>query len=205
MKTTMLAMLGGLTVSASAGAQMHRTHVFNLSAGQVTHVIEVRLAEQGVAINGARIEMLSRVVSSSEQPALHVTSILSLDHTRPSRKDLAAGMVPRFAVRVACDSSRDCLPFYAVVSMPAGLKVTATPVPKPQVIAKTQHVEAALPVVKAGSNATMIMNSGDAHIQMTVKCLEDGVEGQTIRVSNPLNHNTLEAQVVRSGLVKGSF
>jgi len=51
----------------------------------------------------------------------------------------------------------------------------------------------------------MIMNSAEAHIQMTVTCLEDGAEGQTIRVSNPMNHNTLQAQVVRTGLVKGAF
>lgn len=207
MKTTMLAVLGVLTMSASAGAQTHRTHAFPLSADQLQHVIEARLAEQGIAITDTRIELLSRVVSSSEQPDLHVTSILPLDHAQPTRKDLAAGTVPRFAARVACTSTRECLPFYAVVSMPRVAWVT--PSSQPLHSASTPHAAAQIAapavVIKAGSRATMLMNSGDAHIQMTVTCLEDGSEGQTIRVSNPMNHNTFQAQVVRDGLVKGSF
>jgi hypothetical protein len=206
MKTTMLAMLGVLTMSASAEAQIHRTHAFILSAEQVQHVIEARLVEQGVAIADAQIELLNRVVSSSERPDLHVTSILPLDQTRPTRRDLAAGRVPRFAVRVACTSARECLPFYAVVSMPVGASV-ARVAPASQSVqnAQTSPREVEPVVIKAGSRATMLMNSGDARIQMTVTCLDDGAEGQRIRVSNPLNHTTLQAQVIHAGLVKGAF
>lgn len=206
MRNTILAMLGALTLSASAGAQMHRAQAVSLTAQQVTDIIRTRLAAEGVDVPDAHIQLLSRVAFSSERPALRVTSIEPLDHSRPSRRDLAEGVVPRYAVRMACSSTRECLPFYAVVSSPENLELSpAAPAVEQSAKVTRPDTPKAPAMVRAGSKATVVMTGDAARIEMTVTCLEDGSEGQVIHVSNPLNKQTFQAQVVSPGLLKGAF
>ena len=106
-------------------------------------------------------------------------------------------------VKLRCQSSHDCLPFYVVLhGADAGSlarAAQAAPLPGANRPAQKQRV------IKGGDPATLVLQGSVMQIVMPVICLQNGVRGQTIRVSSTDHKKIYEAEVVETGLLKGSL
>ncbi len=163
-------------------AQFRPQRRFALSAGFVTQAIVRALAEKG--FEARDISLLANVVATEQNPALDIQSIAPLDPHRST-------------VRLVCHTPSACLPFYAVVTLPARTSSVAL-----------QHVTAlksSSPTMRAGTHATLSLEHGSARVRMTVVSLERGSTGQTIRVATPDRKRIFSAEVVSANLLKGSF
>jgi flagellar basal body P-ring formation chaperone FlgA len=110
------------------------------------------------------------------------------------------------AVKLRCQSSRDCLPFYVVLQ---GGEVAKTLAHLATAASAGGHGRTAgaekQRAVKGGDRATLVLEGKDMRIVMPVICLQNGSLGQSIRVSSRDHKKIYEAEVVETGLVKGTL
>jgi hypothetical protein len=161
-----------------------------------TNVMPQRVADAisaaGAPISPEQVEFLDRVRATSEAKFV-VTG------AENQNRDAVT-------VRLRCQSSRECVPFYVLVHGAnvarslgyGGAKVPAMSSAGPAGAEK-------LRVVKGGDRATLILEGTAMRIVMPVICLQNGARGQTIRVSSRDHKKTYLAEVVETGLLKGTL
>lgn len=159
---------------------------YPISAGQVAAEIN----RMGMPVRPGQITMLADVTSATQSPALKVQSIQPQD----------GGEV---LVRLECERAGQCLPFFvrvrtssnsAIVNNASGPAREAMPWGTPS---------AQSPLLRSGATATLLLEGDHVHITIPVISLQNGVPGQTIRVTSADRHRTYYAQVVNDTLVKG--
>jgi hypothetical protein len=145
------------------------------------------LLQRGLTVADDQISLPASIVSTIAEPILDVDSIEPL-RAGPNNSHL------RSKVKLVCHSSQLCLPFYAIVNQPLGSKLQAVALATP------------LPVsMRAGSNATLIVDTGEMHIQVPVICLQNGAIGARVHVVSPDRKQKYTATIVSTTVLRGSL
>jgi hypothetical protein len=176
----------GLGQSESQAASQDR---YVLSAPKIAQALSLR----GLTTKDAHVFLPARVVATEPDPALDVLSVSS---TRDRRSTVATESVTW--IKLTCRLPGRCLPFYAMVKGATGpysdpAAPNAAQLEKPPV------------AIRAGAQATLMMDDNRAHIQISVVSLENGVAGHRIRVATLDHKHTYTAEVVSAQLLKRSF
>ncbi len=198
MNTKYIALLGlGVALVQAAAEPGGAAQRFSLSQEQVRKVVVRGFTERGIGIDGARIVLPAKVVASELDPALEIRSIGSLPGLRTNGRSES-----RSAVRMTCQQPGICLPFYAIVSWPAGMDGNEL---HPSAKADTSVIPKAEVMMRTGTRATLVMDDGHVHIRLTVVSLDHGAAGSSIRVATPDHRQIYVGQVVNAELLRGSF
>ena len=108
-------------------------------------------------------------------------------------------------VRIRCVNSADCMPFFVMLRWPSAAERDASlraPVLVREHIAKRAVQDV---LVRAGEQATLVLENKKLRIVAPVTCLENGTLGQTIRVRSADHKKIQKAEVESAGLLKGSL
>jgi hypothetical protein len=158
------------------------------------------LSERGAPLTEGQVTLLANVVSTAPNPSLDVLAVTPLVNQWPGMSSEG-----RSLLRLACHQAGQCLPFYAVViwTMPAivGKQSMSPSAGAPNVALKAANAV----TMRAGTHATLIMDSDRSHIQVAVITLENGAVGRRIRVTSPDRKQIYTGEVVSATLLKGSF
>ncbi len=130
---------------------------------------------------GASIELPTSIPTRDPAPALQAGPI--------ERWGAASGSLAH--VRLRCDSDTTCRPFYATVHLAPG-----TPAPA---LVKAESI------LRPGTHASMLIDSGRIHLRIPVTCLGSGAPGAQIRVAGPKNARYYQATVVDETTVRGTL
>jgi flagella basal body P-ring formation protein FlgA len=142
----------------------------------------------GLSVSPDQIELLSGISSTRESASVRVVSVT----------DTTAGTVK---VKLRCQDNQECLPFYVLVHGLDGahvgsVGVGAVPVNTAKLLQN---------VIRGGDHATLILETPDSRISLPVICLQSGARGQRIRVASTDRRQFFDAEVVATGMVKGSL
>jgi len=187
MKLMALALL--ITATAHGSAQQQAR--FPVTPQQVAHA----LLRHGLTVADDQVSLVASIVASNPEPQLDVDSVEPLN---------AGGNDPRIRakVKLVCPQPRACIPFYAIVTWP--LDTVASQLPK---LAREAvvHAPAAPIAMRAGSNATLIVDTAEMHLRVPVISLQDGSVGSRIHVTSPDHKQTYTATILSATLLTGSL
>jgi len=149
-------------------------------------------------IEGLHVTMPASITASLDHPDLEIESMTILS---PHSAQL----------KVACREHGVCLAFYvsatwpaqsAAVTLPPGLghPDVQTGEAKPERVAARRE-----PALRAGSQATLVIEGDRLHIRLQVVCLQGGAAGDKVRVRTPDHTQTFTAEIVSPTLLKGSL
>lgn len=177
-----------VVVSATVFASAVPAH-FAISPEQVA----IALGSAGIQVDPTQVALLSAAVATSTTPNLKVRTVApSGDHTA--------------LVRIECLNARECLPFFVRIQTGSSGDALAAPLHAEQHrVSPHQQASARSVVVRAGSQAVLLLESERVHIRIPVICVENGATGERIRVKGTLNRLTYTAEVVDANLLKGSL
>ena len=154
-----------------------------ISARQVADA----MAAAGIDVNASQIELLPGP-STQENASLRVVSV----------SDRATGAMK---VKLRCLNNQECLPFYVLVHGGSGMKLRDAQ-GRESAAAAASSVQN---VVRGGDHATLFLESADSRMSLPVICLQSGVRGQTIQVASPDHRHMFNAEVVATGMLKGTL
>jgi hypothetical protein len=146
----------------------------------------------GMTISAEQVTLLTDVVARTSTPALKVQSMEPWgDH--------------RMRVRLDCVTSEECLPFYVAVRWSQENAVQPVSIASSR---SSTEISRGRPdpnsfVVRSGAPAVLLLDGNHVHIQIAVICLENGVTGQTIRVSSKDHRQTYAAEIFDGGVLRG--
>jgi hypothetical protein len=158
--------------------------------------VAAALVKRGIPIQPGQVEFLVSVKSSQLKPALEIDRLQQAGDT--------------LLARIHCRQVGECLPFYVVLHpsdrQNAGAMVersaaTATTRPVPIV----SHMARPKWVVRSGQRATFVLQGKDLRATTPVICLQDGRQGESIRVSSLDGKRTLVGEIVGPGLLRGAL
>jgi hypothetical protein len=155
------------------------------------HVADA-LAATHVTVRGSQVQLLSEVTARNAAALLKVTRIEKWN------EDSALA-------RIRCADSTACMPFYVLVHFVSAQDRDAALAPpargkKPVFVALRQQ-----PLVRAGDQAVLIANTDRFHASIPIICLQNGAQGQKVRVATLNRKKIAMAEVIDSGVLKGSF
>jgi hypothetical protein len=193
----MAALLITAMSAPSWGQQSQPKGRFALTADQVARTLSGR----GLQVADQQVSLLANVVATEPNPLLDVLTVEPLGPRGPDKRPVAHSLV-----RLACHESDKCLPFYAIVTWPAGPVEgassafgtsvdTVQPMWKPNVAI----------MMRAGTHATLLMDDERSHIQVAVISLENGIVGHRIRVTTPDHKQVFIGEVVSASLLRRSY
>ena len=139
---------------------------------------------------GARVEerdvvLMANVVASTPNPLLRLRSFEEKD---------GHSVVARFD----CESTHECLPFLVTVLVDSRATAVKTKTPLlPRISPLNSPV-----LFRAGSTTTLQLDGEHVHITLPVICLENGIQGKIIRVTDRNRRMVYRAEVVNDGLLK---
>lgn len=149
------------------------------------------MRDRGVIVRPKQVSLLSNIPARSEHPALELVKIEPLSPTS-SR------------VLMRCIDRGSCIPFYVVVSglvsTDQGIEVS----PKDRV-ASAQKTASGPIVMKRGSKATLQIVAPQMLITIQVVCLQNGRQGEKIKVTSTDQKNTYSAEIVSPGLLRSGL
>ena len=158
-----------------------------LSAHRVADAMELA----GVFVNPNQIEFLSGKSNLEESTTVRVLSVTN-------------SLAGDSKVKLRCRDNHECLPFYVLVRRLDRMNLN-----RPEVhtvpTAPAVAVSAPQSVVRGGDHATLILESSDSRMNLPVICLQSGVRGQTIRVASLDHRQVFDAEIVSTGMLKGSL
>lgn len=148
----------------------------------------------GLQIGPAQVTLLSTPVASTPGPRLSVRSIERWNDAR-------------MMVRMECEDPQQCVPFFVAVRSnavnTANSAVNSSDRPVPVVMAAASRTPSVAPVLRAGSQATLLLEGNHIHIRLSVICLDGGSPGQTIRVTDPDHREVYTAQIIDGATLEG--
>ncbi len=189
-----------LTLSAAfaGNAQLRPRDRFPITTDQVAAKLVATFAQKGITLHSEQIALSASVTATEEAPALEVRSVEKLGSLRTSPAESTSS-----AVKLACFKASVCLPFYAVVTQSGVDGNTSLAKNEPQIASDTSlH---AAPLVKSGEHVTLLVDSGTAHIQMSVVSMQSGALNQQIKVRSVDHKQIFSAQVISATVVKGTL
>ena len=153
------------------------------------------LAKGGISIQRGQVEFLAPVKSSRPDPALEIERL-----QRTSRDSVLA--------RVRCHEAGECLPFLVVLHLvrgqdPPGIAERA-PATQGQ-LRTTGSPHRPNWTVKIGQTATLVMQGRDVRATTPVICLQNGRQGESIRVSSLDRKRIMVGEIVGPGLLRGAL
>jgi hypothetical protein len=154
--------------------------------------VSCALAAAHLVVRDSQIQMLSETISRTATSQLKVTRIEKWN-------DASA------LVRIRCAKSSECMPFYVVVHWPMSTDrdlALAPPTNNKGPIFVDAHHE---PLVRAGDQAVLITNTSKFHATTPIICLQTGSQGQKVRVATLNRKKIAMAEVIDTGVLKGSF
>lgn len=175
-----------LAIVAGMPAAVSQTSVDRTAIS--AHTVADAMAAAGISANPDKVELLSGAISMRESANVRVVNVSS-----------GTGGIVK--VKLRCQDNHECLPFYVLVHSLDTLKVDATKARTVPVVAASAPQN----VIRGGDHATLILETPDARMTFPVICLQSGARGQRIRVASPDRRQFYDAEVVASGIVKGSL
>jgi len=137
------------------------------------------LSTAGLNVTSDQIESLSPMTSSEPNPKLSATKVEALDANTTK-------------VRLQCERTDVCLPFYVLVHWPEGTKQDSKNTVQPRILLEPL-------MVHNGKNATLVFEGQNMRMIMPVLCLQNGVRGQRIRVISKDRKKVFLARVTGPG------
>ncbi len=193
-----IAVLAAVGVSLPLAAQLRPRDRYAITAEQVAAKLSASFAQKGLALQADQVALPADLTASQEAPLLEIRSVGSLGALHGKRADLMSS-----AVKMACVNSRVCLPFYAIVTLPGGIQPNARgDKDMPMGSGTPIHQEI---LVKSGAHIRLLVDSGAAHIQMSVVSMECGSLRQQIKVRSADHKQVYTAEVIDAGTVRGSL
>jgi len=177
-----------LIITALSGSAQQR---FPVTQQQVSHA----LLRRGVNVDVQQISLVASIVASKPDPELDIDSIQPFGDGRE-------GQSIQSKVRVVCSKAGSCLPFYAIVTWPPGTSLSAL-----ASMDRAASFKSETPTIsmRVGSNATLIVDTGQMRLRVPVISLQNGAIGSTIRVTSLDRKQTYNAVVVSPTLLTGSL
>jgi len=174
----------GVVMSAAPASAAH----YPITREQVAAAV----SRLGMQVAPEQVTLLADVVAATSEPQLTVRSIEPWGNGR-------------MAARLECESTDQCLPFMASLSMSreSAAQAAASVALANRPAAGSQAYAAKHFAVRSGTPATLLLDGEKVHIRLSVICLESGALGQTIRVTDHDRKMVFRAQVVDGGLLKG--
>jgi hypothetical protein len=156
--------------------------------------IAAAICGAGVAVSAKQVTLLTEVVARTNAPVLRVQSMESLGGHR-------------MKVRMDCANIEECVPFYVTIDRNGESSAQPSPITSvqgrtPSRIAQVR-TEANAPVMRAGSQAILLLDGDHMQIELPVVCLENGSIGQTIWVASRDRRQTYTAQVFDAVTLRG--
>jgi hypothetical protein len=145
------------------------------------------MREKGIVVSSRQVSMLSDIPVRMEHPVLEVMKI------DPLTADISR-------VLMRCADRISCIPFYVVVSGLTPNKRVSEQFSE----AHGTHIQRSASgpiVVKRGSAATLEIVAPEMVITIPVVCLQNGRQGEKIRVISTDQKNTYLGEIVRPGLL----
>lgn len=157
--------------------------------------VAAALAERGIAVQPAQVEFLVAVHSRRPEPVLEVEHVQTA-----SRNSVLA--------RMHCRDAGECLPFYVVLHLSGKQDLQALIEPTHAHAIPARAVAApARPhwVVRAGQRAIIVLQGENLRATTSVICLQNGQQGESIRVSSLDHQRTMVGEIVGPGLLRGTL
>jgi hypothetical protein len=145
------------------------------------------MVSSGVRIAPGQLELLSSVTATESNPRLKLISVEALDGESSK-------------VRLQCKSSDTCLPFLVIVhwgqagktqnplSLPSGRKTQPALAPEEM-------------LVRSGKPATLVFEGAHFRVTLPVRCLQNGGQGQRVKVISTEGKRTYLGRVTGRGIV----
>jgi hypothetical protein len=190
----LLAVLSILVVGEYARAAGHLSPAmpYSLGAEEVT----AALATRGISMQTDQVEFLAPVKSRRPEPALEVERLQAAN-----RASLLA--------RIRCREAGECLPFYVVLHLSDKQQSQALLERLPATASPVQAARTPTPrpnwVVRAGQRATFVLEREDVRASAPVICLQNGQQGESIRVSSLDHKRIMVGEIVAPGLLHGAL
>ena len=142
------------------------------------------MVSSGLRIAPGQLELLSSVTATESNPRLKLISVEALDGESSK-------------VRLQCKSSDTCLPFLVIVhwgetqnalSLPSGRKTQPALAPEEM-------------LVLSGKPATLVFEGAHFRVTLPVRCLQNGGQGQRVKVISTEGKKTYLGRVTGRGIV----
>lgn len=176
-------------VAASAAVSAMATPALHpISVEQISSAIR----DAGMPVAPEQVTLLTLVRATTDTPRLKVRSIQnSGNHTA--------------IVRMECESPEQCLPFFVKTQTGQTAFAAATSLTMPQVPPGSPRAGSKRIVMRAGSQAVLLLEGDRIHIRIPVVSTENGAPGEQIRVRASSNRQLYVAQVIDATSLKGSL
>jgi len=188
-----LGVLAIAAMSLTGWSQSQPQDRFAITADQVARAVSAG----GIEVAGGQVSLLANVVATEPKPLLDVLSVETLGD-----KWSGGHSGTNFWIKLACHTPGECLPFYAIVSLPRESDGRAPDKSDAPLTALKSNVAITM---RAGAHATLVMDDDLAHIQIAVISLENGITGHRIRVASPDHKQVYVAEVINASLLRKSF
>lgn len=154
--------------------------------------ISIAINDMGMSVTPLQVKLLTQVRATTVAPRLKVESI-----QRSGNKTAI--------VRMGCGDSAECLPFFVKAELNQNGGRESTPSSGVQALPNSPRAAPKPPVMRAGSQAVLLLEGERVHIRIPVVSIENGALGQKIRVRASGNRQIYVAEVVDSASLKGSL
>lgn len=155
-------------------------------------------------LTGGVFELPVSVEAREPEPVLRAGPL----QTWPTTAHEAMGSVMLGRVRLQCQSSAVCLPFYVLVHLSDASKAALRAAKSSQFLTNAVATTAKADGTHAlhhGTRVHLLIDSGLLHLRIPVVCLQDGDLGNPIRVQSVDRRVTYLATVVDPFTVRGSL
>jgi hypothetical protein len=179
------------TLAVVLAASCHAASVAAASYVTADQILSA-VAAARVPVRSAEVEFLTPIVLNLPG------AMLRLAHIERSQSDSAVA-------RLTCANPGECLPFFVILhwSDPGERIAVLGPLRSQPVRVNPAPRAAKVLLVRAGRQATLLMQNEKMRIATAIICLQNGSLGEQIRVSSLDHRRIMTAEVVDSGLLKG--
>lgn len=155
------------------------------------------MQQKQLPVNGVQIRLAAPITASVADPVLEIHSLMP-------------GSSHSAQLLVGCRNAAECLPFYVSASWPVEVDVSALHESQShQTDAARDVVGHSVPedanVLRAGSQATLLLDGDRVHVTLRVVCLESAEPGEKVHVTTPDRRQQYVVSVIAPGVLKGTF
>jgi hypothetical protein len=150
--------------------------------------VAATMNRMGMRVAPEQVTLLTQVVATTNAPRLRVNSVEPWNDGS-------------LRARLECESPEQCLPFFVGLRVNGG-QSQAGAQPDASAIVSSSRLPKAI-AIRNGDEAILRLDSERVHIRLSVICLENGAQGQTIRVTTKDRKMTYRAQVVDGATLQG--